>query len=173
MIIKSIVLLFMLTGGPSDSQANQSVCPIDSATNGQTITLHGKVAHAPHDMTLEVEGCKDSVVLIYADNNDGKPLGDKAQSEGLTKFRKYTSATKKKIGDSTCLQCPKYEVEATLTGALAVASVPPGFSKDNLGFLHDASGKVVGKVGFGHPVPLFKYQLAIESASDVVTRLLK
>jgi hypothetical protein len=102
-----------------------------------------------------------------------KPLRDKAQAKSLAKFKKYTSATKKSIGNSICIQCPKYEVEATLTGTLTIASVPSGFSKDNLGFLHDASGKIVGQVGFGHPIPLYKYQLAIEYASDVIARLLK
>ena len=71
------------------------------------------------------------------------------------------------------MQCPKYKVEATLTGVLSVATIPPGLTKDNLGFLRDSSGKIVGKVGFGHPTPLFKYQLAIRSASDVIARPIK
>jgi hypothetical protein len=35
-----------------------------------------------------------------------------------------------------------------------------------------ASGKIVGKAGFGHPAPAYKYRLVIESVSDVVARKL-
>jgi hypothetical protein len=71
------------------------------------------------------------------------------------------------------MQCPKYEVEATLTGRLDVApdSFPEGQWKDKLGMLHDRSGKFVGKAGFGHP-PIQKYQLIIEAVSDVAARQL-
>jgi hypothetical protein len=66
------------------------------------------------------------------------------------------------------MQCMKYgDVEATLTGTLEIASIPPGTTKDPAGFLRDLSGKVVGKWGWGHPVPFAGYRLGIQSVSKV------
>ena len=49
---------------------------------------------------------------------------------------------------------------------------PGSTTKDNFGFLHDASGKVVGTSGFGHPTRRFKYRLVIMSAADVTAHKL-
>ena len=143
---------------------------LDSAADGQVVALRGKVVYAPHDMTLEIPGCADSVVLVYASDGSRESPREGTAANGLEQFRKYTAATKKRVGKVACVQCPKYDVQATLTGRLSIGAVPPGMTKDNLGFLRDSSGKIVGKSGFGHPIPIFKYQLAIEDAADVVAR---
>jgi len=71
------------------------------------------------------------------------------------------------------MQCMKYgDVEATLTGKLEIASMPPGTTKDPTGFVRDSSGKIVGTFGWGHPVPFAKYRLVIQSVSDVKARKL-
>ena len=145
-------------------------CQLDSAAEGQVLTVRGKVDHAPHDMTFEIPGCDKSVVLVYSED-DGGSANAKNPKNDLSKFRNYTSATINKINGSACLQCPKYQVEATLTGRLSIAiNIPAGATKDHYGFLRDSSGKIIGKTGFGHPTPIYKYQLAIQSASDIVAR---
>jgi hypothetical protein len=171
MIAKAILVVAMVLMFAA-APALAGGCPLDSAKDGQVITFRGKVVHAPHDMTLEIAGCTDSVVLVYADDGSAAP-GNGVPGGDIAKFRAYTNATTKRVGGAACLQCPKYEVEATLSGRLALAVVPAGLTKDGLGFLRDSSGKIVGKVGFGHPIPLYKYQLAIQAASDIEARRLK
>jgi hypothetical protein len=144
-------------------------CILNTAHDGDTITIHGEAVQQAHDLAFAIEGCKDLVILTYAGDRDSGVTADQLQkSESLKQFQKYTSATYKSRGKSTCIQCMKYgDVKATLTGRLQVATVPAGTTKDNFGFLHDASGKVVGTSGFGHPTRRFKYRLVIMSAADV------
>jgi len=96
------------------------------------------------------------------------------KDKNFERFDKYTRVTDQKIrGKGWCIGCPKYEVKGKLTGRLDVASdtFPEGTRKDQLGSLHDQSGKFVGVAGFGSP-PTQKYQLVIESVSDVEVRKL-
>jgi hypothetical protein len=73
------------------------------------------------------------------------------------RFRKYTRSVCKSRGKNICIECTKYgDVEATLSGKLQIATVPPNTLKDQLGLLRDAWGKIVGKSGWGHPVPFAK-----------------
>ena len=153
---------------------NDSGCALSTATNGQTITVHGKVMSEPHDMAFGIPGCNDTVLLTYAGDRDNEVSADQLRKdENLKQFQNYTSAVYKSKGKNLCLQCMKYgDVEATLTGKLEIASMPPGTTKDPAGFLRDSSGKIVGKFGWGHPVPFAKYRLIIQSVSDVKARKL-
>lgn len=144
-----------------------------SAKNGQMLALRGEVVSTSHDMLLVVRGCEDRVVLVYAGNPETGVPGEKLRRDrNFKRFEKYTRATYKSTAKEICMQCPKYKVEATVSGRFDVATIPDGLKKDNLGFLHDETGKIVGKAGFGHPFPAYKYRLVIESVSDVVARKL-
>jgi hypothetical protein len=171
----TILLFLVVSEGVASAQPSrvESSCPLSTFKSGQTVTVHGKIGQAPHDMTLVVSGCSDAVVLVYAGDLESRESSDKLlKDKNLEQFEKYTSATYRKIGGKgICIQCPKYEVEATLTGRLDVAAdtVPEGLWKDKLGMLHDQSGKFVGEAGFGH-LPMQKYRLVIESVSDVAAR---
>lgn len=151
---------------------NDSGCALSTATNGQTITVRGKVTRDPHDMVFGIPGCNDTVLLTYAGDSDNDVSADRLRKdENLKQFQNYTSAVYKSKGKNLCLQCTKYgDVEATLTGKLETASMPPGTTKDPSGFLRDPSGNIVGKFGWGHPVPFAKYRLIIQSVSDVKAR---
>lgn len=153
---------------------NDSGCVLSTATDGQTITVRGKVVSEPHDMAFGIPGCSDTVLLTYAGDRDNDVSVDLLRKdENLKQFQNYTSAVYKSKGKSLCLQCMKYgDVEATLTGKLQVATMPPGTTKDPAGFLRDSSGKIVGTFGWGHPVPFAKYRLIIQSVSDVKARKL-
>jgi hypothetical protein len=168
---KSISLLFVLLvcSVTAFGQSSKGACILATATDGQSITLRGKTAQEPHDLVFDIEGCGDAVVLTYAGYPDNKVNADQLrQDESLKRFQKYTTATYKSGGENICMECMKYrDVAATLTGKLEIATVPAGTTKDQSGFLHDASGKIVGTSGFGHPTPMFKYRLVIFSASDV------
>jgi hypothetical protein len=144
-------------------------CILNTAHDGDTITLRGEAVQQPHHLAFAVEGCKDLVILAYAGDQDSGLAADRLQKNtSLKEFQKYTSSTYKSRGKNICTQCMKYgDVKATLTARLQVATIPVGTTKDNFGFLHDASGKVVGTSGFGHPTRRFRYRLVIMSAADV------
>jgi len=172
-VYTTVAAMLFFAAFASAQSATGGRCPLSTFTNGQTVTIHGKVGQAPHDMALVVPGCSEAVVLAYAGDPESRESSEKLlKDESFKRFEKYTRATYGKIGrKGICMQCPKYEVEATLTGRLDVApdTAPEGQWKDKLGMLHDQSGKFVGKAGFGHP-PTQKYRLVIESVSDVAAR---
>jgi hypothetical protein len=173
---KSVWLLFLLFVCSTTvfGQNQTDACILDTAKDGQTVTVRGKTVQQPHDLAFSIVGCNDLVVLTYAGDRDNDVSTDQLrQDENLKHFQKYTSSTYKSKGKDICIQCMKYgDVEATLTGKLEIATIPPGTTKDQIGFLHDASGKIVGTSGFGHPTRMFKYRLVILSASDVKARKL-
>lgn len=151
---------------------SDSGCILSTASNGQVITVHGKTVQEPHDLGFEIAGCKETVLLTYAGDQDNEVSAiELHRDENLARFRKYTTSTYKSTKKSICMQCMKYgDVEAILTGKLEIASIPPGTTKDPTGFLRDPSGKVVGKWGWGHPVPFAGYRLVIQSVSKVTAR---
>jgi hypothetical protein len=151
--------------------ADQVGCRIPLTTNKEATTLRGKIGDGAHDVLLLVTHCDAAIVLVYAgDTETDIPATKLNADKNLRRFRTYTEASYKPAGKGICMQCAKYEVEATLTGLLEVATIPEGFRRDNLGFLRDMSGKVVGVSGFGHPNRPYKYRMVIESVSDVVAQ---
>jgi hypothetical protein len=155
-------------------QPDNSGCMLSTAKDGQVITVRGKVAQEAHDMGFDIPGCNETVLLTYAGDQDNDvSSGQLRKNENLKSFQRYTSAVYKSTKKDMCIQCMKYgDVEATLTGKLEVATIPPGATKDPAGFLRDESGKIVGKSGWGHPDPFAKYRLVIQSISDVKARKL-
>lgn len=145
-----------------------NVCSLTSLSNGETASIHGKVVHGAHDLLFLTAGCSEPVVLEYGGSSDlGERSTDHVQSDTVRQFQRYVGSNYSNVGKGICGQCPKYEVEALLTGRFDVASdtVPEGRWKDKVGFLHDSiSGKIVGQAGFGHP-PQYKYRLIIRSVS--------
>jgi hypothetical protein len=172
----SCLLLF---AGASQSALSQQTdvdsCPLSAFKDGQLVTFHARVGQSPHDGILLVPGCSESVIFVYPNEATSKESSSGLRNaEAIRRFQKYSSATYDKIGrHGICMQCPKYEVEATFTGLLNVAPTvfPEGQWKDKLGLLHDQAGRFVGQAGFGHP-PIYQYQLVIEAVSDLAARKL-
>lgn len=156
------------------AQNQTDACILNAAKDGQIITLRGKAVDEPHDLSFGILGCNDLVMLAYAGDRDTDVSADQLRrDENLKRFQKYTSAVYKGAGKNICMECAQYgDVEATLTGKLEIATIPPGTTKDWMGFLRDASGKIVGTFGWGHPHPYFKYRLVVFSAADVKARKL-
>jgi hypothetical protein len=167
----STLCLAVSFGRLSVAQAPASnVCSLTSLTNGEIASIHGKVVHGAHDLLFITAGCSETVVLEYAGSSgSGERNTDLYQSETMRRFERYVGSNYSNVGKGICGQCPKYEVEALLTGRFDVASdtVPQGQWKDKVGFLHDSQfGKIVGQAGFGHP-PQYKYHLIIQSVSQL------
>lgn len=179
--IAVIVLMSAMVHSPKSDAApgtdhgverTDNACVLSTASNGQVITIHGKTVQEPHDLGFEIPGCKETVLLTYAGDQDNKvSASELRRDENLARFQKYTTSTYKSTGKSICMQCMKYgDVEATLTARLEIASIPAGTTKDPAGFLRNASGKIVGKWGWGHPIPFAGYRLVIQSVSKVTAR---
>ena len=173
-MLKPTYLLILLISSTVFAQGQTAVCSLEAAKDSQVITVRGKVVNEPHDMGFRISDCNELVLLTYAGDPDNDVSKDQLRrDESLERFQKYTSSTYKNRGKNVCMECAKYgEVEATLTGKLNVATLPPGMTKDQLGFIHDSSGKIVGKFGWGHPMPFATYRLVIQSVSDVSARKL-
>ena len=165
-----LLLCSLMMAGQDNPNAE---CALSSAEKGQTVTLRGQVKSTAHDMLLILPNCESGVVLQYSGDAETETSAVQLKrNRDFKRFQKYTSAAHKSTGKNLCMQCPMYEVEATLTGRLDVASVSEGTTRDQLGFVRDRSGKIVGKAGWGHPMPVYRYRLVIESVSNVVARKL-
>jgi hypothetical protein len=156
------------------AQSQTDACILNDAKDEQIITVRGRAVDEPHDLAFGIVGCNDLVMIAYAGDRDTDVSADQLRkNENLRRFQKYTSAVYKSTGKNICMECAQYsDVEAKLTGKLQIATMPPGTTKDGMGFLRDATGKIVGTFGWGHPTPYFKYRFVILSASDVKARKL-
>ncbi len=120
------------------------ICILDAAKDGQMMIVRGKVVQGPHDMGFDIPGCKEAMLLTYAGDQDNDVSAAQLRRDGnLKSFQRYTSAV-----------------------------YTPGATKDHAGFVRDESGKIVGKSGWGHPVPFAKYRLVIQSVSNIKARKL-
>jgi hypothetical protein len=149
-------------------------CALSSASNGQVLTIRGRVMHEPHDMAFDIPGCSETVLLTYAGYQDNDvSVTELRRDENMKRFHKYTYSTYKSRGKNICIGCSKYgDVDAELTGRLEIATMPPGATKDKPGYIRDPSGKIIGVFGWGHPTPYAGYRLIIESVSQVKARKL-
>jgi hypothetical protein len=169
------LLLLFISPVMAPGQNTTDTCILDVAKDGQTIAVRGKAVQLPHDLGLDIRGCTDLVVLTFAgEYSDNRVSADQLRRDhNLRQFNKYVSSIYKSDGKNICMQCSKYaDVEATLIGKLQIATIPPGTTKDPFGFLHDATGKIIGTSGFGHPSRSYRYQLVILSIADVKARKL-
>jgi hypothetical protein len=125
---KLMWLLFLSFIGTATAcaQIQPAACILDTARDGQTITVHGKAVQQPHDLGFAIVGCNDLVVLAYAGDRDTDATADHLRrDENLKRFQKYTSAVYKSTKKNICVQCPQYgDVEATLSGKLEIATIP-------------------------------------------------
>src|SRR5947199_1271163 len=94
--LQLIVQLFLLCLLARGQQAAQSGCLLSMASNGQVITLQGKVIQEPHDLAFDVPGCKEMILLTFAGDQDNDVNASKLRrDENLKRFRRYTRSTYK------------------------------------------------------------------------------
>jgi hypothetical protein len=91
---KSMWLLFLLftCSATAFAQNQPDAYVLDTAKNGQTITVRGKAVQQPHDLAFDIVGCNDLVALTYAGDRDNDVSADQLRrDEGLKQFQKYTN----------------------------------------------------------------------------------
>jgi hypothetical protein len=159
---------------PSENERENRSCILQAATNGQMITVRGQARSTAHDLVFDVLGCSETVLLIFAGDEDSGVNGSELhQDSNLRRFRKYTSTVYKSRGANICMECAEYgDVKAELRGKLEIATLPAGSTKDKANFIRDDSGKLTGKFGWGHPTPYAAYRLVIQSVTGVSAKKL-
>lgn len=164
----------MHEAGHTAASVTETACVLSTASNGQTVTVQGTVRQGPHDMGIDIPGCKEIVLLTFAGYQDNDVSGAELRRDReLRRFQKYTGSVYKGTKKNICMGCPKYgDVEGELTGKLEIATVPPGARRDASGLLWDQSGKFIGMLGWGHPTRFARYRLVIVSAAHVKARKL-
>ncbi|MGD0307483.1 MAG: cytochrome D1 domain-containing protein [Candidatus Acidiferrales bacterium] len=152
--------------------AESQSCLLNEAHDGTTVTLKGRTVEGPHDLGFAVDGCSEDVLLTYAGDRDSSvPLDRLHQDKNLKRFKKFTESTYPGTKTHPCEQCAAYgPTEATLVGQLEM--IGKGVTRDKNGILFDAQGKRIWKQGFGHPVPLYMYRLAITSVESATAQKL-
>src|SRR5579864_4908560 len=161
----------MITGAPlftlafvfalSSLGQDHDTCPLSDAKNGDRVRFNAEAIHSAHDGILRINGCKDDVVFEYADNPDlGKGRLVLKADESLRVFREHFNAQQVAEPNSACIQCGKYRVTAEFEGRLDITN-SAGWKKDA------KTGKLMGPIGFGHPMPFTRYRLVITSVADV------
>jgi hypothetical protein len=153
------VAAFAVLGLGADGDAN---CPAAVIPDGAAVVLRGEVSVTAHDLLLIPTGCQDRVIVVFGDDPSlGKPVPVK-RDEQFQQFKTYLYAEKLAEAGTVCIGCFKYRVTAQLEGRLDVSQAA-GWKRDN------RTGKVIGIVGFGHPLPFARYRLVVSSVSQVET----
>jgi hypothetical protein len=167
-ITLAAVLLIVSPRSVSAQASGPTTCQLNDTNNGKEVSVRGTVANSPHDFIFAVSGCKDVLVLEFSEIK-GRLISTHEGSKNLAKFERFSRVQGKCPHGKRCGDRPAYKVDAILIGRLEVGSVPDGYWEDGLGYLHDHSGKITGKFGFGHP-PVYKYRLTVMAVSKVVVR---
>ena len=76
-VYTTMAVLLFFAASASARSASGGVCPLSTLANGQTVTIHGKVGQAPHDMALVVPDCSEAVVLVYAGDPESRESDEK------------------------------------------------------------------------------------------------
>lgn len=149
-------------------------CVLVTASNGQALTVRGRVRSTAHDMAFDIPGCNETVLLTFAGDKDNDlRISELRQDKELRRFQRYTSAVYKSTGKNICMECAEYgDVEAEITGTLQIATMPRDATKDQAGVIRDQSCKIIGRFGWGHPAPFAGYRLVIQSVTHVKARKL-
>lgn len=179
-IILAIGAILCLPAKAKDQQSKSGSCVLSAAKDGQLLELHGKVVHGARDLLLEVPGCEERIALIYTveecDSRKEPCLkeGGAVSESGMVtvkkdrefkRFQKYLEVRYKSTRNDICLECYKYEVEATFQGRIGVTdNVDSTLDKD--------SRHIVAPEGFGHPEPFLRYRLVLHSVSEVTWKKL-
>jgi hypothetical protein len=143
------------------AQPLETACPLMTAKNGTVVTLTGEAVHGAHDGLLRISGCSDEVLIAYADDPSLKRSKLKIlKDEAYRIFRRTFDAEEAAPPGSACIGCWKYRVHADFHGRLDVS--------ENAGMIKDPkTGKLLGFVGFGHPMPFTRYRLVVFSIAHV------
>jgi hypothetical protein len=180
-----LLLLILCSATAFSEEHVDTICMLSTVSNGQKLTVRGKVDRTMHDMLLVIPNCKEVAVLAYAGEPDDTHHGVSSTSinlpretpvessatltlrkdHGFRVFERHVNAFYKSTRRHRRSEAWKYEVDATFTGRLDVTE------KAGL-ILDEKEHKITGLDGFGHPRPFTRYRFVMEAVADVRTRRL-
>lgn len=156
----ALSVLAPLSGGTQEPYTEQGifgVCQIAAEPSnyaGKTVRVRGQLGTWPHDVLLWDDQCDaGKIVIAYPGERVNPPADFVLRRDG--NFKKFERLLVAKNKDGSY----RYQVTATFTGRLDVS--------DGAGFIRDEGGTVRGIQGFGHPFPFSRFQLVIQSLSEV------
>jgi hypothetical protein len=140
-------------------------CVIETTQNGTMVKVRGVVFPGGHDMFMRPEQCPDNrVILTYGDDPTlGRDRLQMKRDAAFQEFEHYLREQQPSKPNEICQQCPKYQVEAELSGRLDIA--PSAGVKRNA-----KTGKATGLEGYGHPLPFTRFRLVITSVATVTAK---
>jgi len=73
--------------GHATTSATESKCVLSTASNGQTLTVRGRVRNTAHDMAFDIPGCNETVLLTFAGERDNEVSSSELhQDDELRRF---------------------------------------------------------------------------------------
>jgi hypothetical protein len=136
----------------TESDRSQADCPLQYFVDGLPANFFGTVVHDQNKLFLVIHGCPQPVELHFpstASNPDLLAFKDKLDKHS-----------------PNCAACWEYEPEVNVTGGLSVQSEPPGFSKNESGFVYDKTGKFVGTF-FEQKAARFMFKLEVTATKEM------
>jgi hypothetical protein len=154
------------------AQGGATDCPLDESKSGSMVTIAGNTVQSPHNLAFSVDGCREDILLTFAGDHDNTLPAKRLQHDrNLRLFKKFTDSLYAGTPSSRCNQCPMYgPTQATLVGQLEV--IEKGATRDKNGSIRDNTGKIVWRMGFGNPTPLYIYRLVITSVESATAQKL-
>lgn len=162
---RSILFTTIVTTAPA-AVAESGKCVIETAKNGTMVKVRGVVFPGGHDMFIRPEQCPENrVIVTYADDRSLKQIHHLhvQRDEAFRMFEQYLKEEQLSSPNEICRQCPKYEVNAELTGRLDIAR-SAGLKRN------PKTGKVIRLEGYGHPLPFTRFRLVVTSVANVITK---
>lgn len=186
-----LFLLFLAAGALHAQAVDTTVCDVlknPKSFDGKTVRIKGTVLAGLDDFVVTDGDCGKNVNSIWlaypqgakaksgpmmtveiqaAHNFAGKvdaanrPAVSLQRDKVFKQFDALLAQVHDKGGTAICIGCPRYTVQATLTGRLddvADAAIP-----------RDAKGKIVGLGGFGN-LNAYPARLVLESVADVTPK---
>jgi hypothetical protein len=157
----ALALCFSAFVAEAQSSGGGPPCPLAGVSNGQVVTVRGKVRTDPHNSMLEVPGCEDPLLLVfpwYLEAALADPtIGPRFRKDPV--YRSYRHLSGQRHADGSW----RYDIEVTITGRLDVSDG---------GELRKGSPLIdkLGKGGFGSPIPFTRYRVVALWMSSVVAQ---
>lgn len=142
-------------------------CPLDTAKNGDLVTIRSEAFRGGHDMFIRPAACTTSpgnrVILVWADDPSlSTNRASVRRDSAFTEFNRLLKATLPLPPNGVGVGQSRYRVLADFEGRLEVAEYA-GLKRD------PKSKKVVRVEGFGHPMPFTRFRLLATGVSKIVS----
>ncbi len=154
-IVAVAVMLIVATPVRVCGQVSRD-CALASMHSGQLVTVRGVVSSNPHNVMLRTPECADPIVIAFPWERtaglDDPTIGQRFRQDEV--YKQFAKVLNRGGGG-------KYEVKVTITGRLDISD---GSELKQAHPLID----ILGRGGFGSPIPFTRYRIVPLWLSDLV-----